>query len=850
MSIENTKYPKWKAHWIWCKGDPAKPNTYLYCRHKVLLKEQPATAICHVSADTNYKLYLNGAYVGSGPVLSEPRWQSYDTYDIRDLLREGENVISAIVYHFGNGIGNPEACTAHWSRGGFLCQIDMQHSDQSEESIITDSSWDVLESPAWDRNSPKMDDMTYAEIFDADREPVNWMAPGFSARNWLPAEMVGADEGVRQWIRSPSSAKVLPWSQLVPRAIPQLVREAFSPKAIINAGEVLEVAEPNSLDIAGARADIAVRMSLEEILPFRYTAIKNPEALLGVVDGPAVMNPMDDAISYDDFEGVHDPTITLDAGRLINGRIFLDIEAAAGTLVDIGYGQTLVKGRLVPYLSRRTPMADQYSSKDGRQQFETFGWRNFRYVQLTFRGMLKPVKVHQFKLISESYPAELKGRFECNDDMLNWIWQACVETARVCTRDRLMNDSFREKREMGDSSVILHAFYAAFGDLAIIRQYFTNLKRGQRTSGMLPSAILGQRREFNSIFLDGGAYTVLKVWEYYEMCGNKAVLEELFEHLHRYIRHLEQYADKDGLLSQLPYPIYFDWADLDLSGVSLCLNAVFSQSMKCMASMAHVLRKKEIAAEYREKHRRLAAILPRLFWDDKRGVFVDAIHGAVQSQHVSEHANMLMLLFGLADDSQAQRAIKFLREPSLEIGQMEPSFIWAAEGLFKVNAGRFAVEMMQRRYARIRKQGLDTVSEMWSLRGDRYLGRWRARDSRSAAQSCGVSPAYLLSRYVLGIAPLRPGFEEVLISPRLCGLSWAKGTWPSPLGNIDVIWEKAGNVFRIDCELPKGMQGRLVLPPEILPIESIKIDGRTMNIEGIGDEGIQVCGNVKVEVTC
>lgn len=844
----NTQQPDWRAYWIWQGGgDPAKPNTYVYFRRVFTVRTKPTAAVCHVSGDSSYRLFLNGEFVGDGPVLREPRWQSYDSYDVRHLLRTGQNVIAAVVYHFGNAIGNPEALTAHWSRGGFLCQIDMSRRSRHMESVITDSSWDVVESPAWDRNSPKMDDMTYAEIFDAVKEPANWLAPEFSARGWLPAEMVGADEGVRQWVRSPSSAKVLPWTELEPRAIPHLVREAFPPKAIVNAGEVLELAEPNSLDIAGARADIAVRMSMEDILPFRYTAIANADALLDAARGPVVMTPMDDNISYDDFEGVHDPTLTLDAGRLINGRVFFELDAAAGTLVDIGYGQTLVKGRVIPYLSRRTPMADQYAAREGRQSFQTFGWRHFRYVQLTFRRMRRPVKVHQFKFISESYPVEVRGRFDCDDDLLNWLWQACVETARVCTRDRLMNDPMREKREMGDSAVILHAFYAAYGDLAIIRQYFTNLKRGQMNYGVLPSAILGQRREFNRVFVDGGVWTVLKVWEYYQMCGNRPVLEELFQPLHTFVRHLEQYTDENGLLRRLPYPVYFDWADLDLGGASLCLNAVFAQSMKCMADMCVVLGQNGLAAEYRAKHRRLAARLPRLFWDDKRGVFIDAVHDGVPSRHVSEHANLLMLLFGLADARQARRAVAFLREPGLDIGQIEPSFFWAAEGLFLAGQGALAVELMKRRYARIRKQGLDTISELWSLRGERYTGRWRARDSRSAAQSQCISPAYLLSRYVLGIAPLKPGFDEVLIAPQLCGLNRAAGTWPSPRGDIEVEWARNDTAFRLECRLPRGLTGKIILPSEIFPLESLKLNGRGIGTGAARRGGIPIRGSIKVE---
>ena len=850
MSMNSLKSPEWKAHWIWQSGDPAKSNTYVYFRRSFSLQEKPSGATCYVSGDTGYKLYLNGTYVGNGPILTEPRWQSYDTYDVRHLLRVGENVIGAIVYHFGNGVGNPEAYTMHWSRGGFLCQIDMQYGGEREEAITTDSSWDVLESSAWDRNSPKIDDMTYAELYDATREPGSWLEPDFQDRNWVPATVVTLDDSVKQWVRSPSAAKVLPWTELEPRSIPDLVREELIPQAIVKSGEVLELAEPNSIDLAQTAADLPIRMSLEEILPFKYTSITNAESLLGTGGGPAVMTPMADSISYDDFEGVYDPTITLDTGRLLNGRVLLDIEAAAGSLVDIGYGQVLVNGRVIPYLSRRTALADQYATREGRQSFETFGWRHFRYVQLTFRRMRKPLKVHKIRMVSESYPAARKGLFECDDEMLNWIWRACVETAHLCTHDRFMDNPVRERREhTGDGCHILDAIYAAFGDLDIIRKYFVDVKRGRTAYGVLPSSILPQRREPERTFVDGGIF-ILKVWEYYEFFANRDVLADMFESLYAFIRHLEKYTDDNGLLCQLPYPIYFDWSDIDLSGTSLCLNAVFAQAMKRISDMASVLGRRDISEEYREKHQRLATVIPGLFWDEQRGMFADAIVDGLKSQHTSEHANFLMILFGLADARQIESILECLREPSLEVGQLEPSFFWATEGLFKMNEGRFAVDMMKRRYARMRKQGLDTVSEMWSLRGDRYPGRWRSRDSRSAVHSCGVSPAYLLSRYVLGISPARPGFEEVSIAPQVCGLKRVKGRWPSPLGSIDVMWEKSEDSFRIECQLPHEMKGRIVLPLEIFPIKSLKINGRRMDIEEIDGEGIQVCGNTKVEAAC
>ena len=836
--MNNANTPNWKAYWIWHKGEPDKPNRYVYFRRCFSVKNPFEKVRCYISADTSYKLFVNGKFVGNGPVLTEPRWQSYDSYDISNFILQGENVVGAIVFHHGNGIGNPDGLTLNWSRGGFLCQIDLEHKVKDVESIITDSSWDVLESSAWNKDAPMMDRMAFAEMYDAGKEPKGWLESGFSDKEWVPAAVITIDQSVKQWVRNSAPSEVLPWIQLEPRPIPYFERHQMIPKAIVNAGEVLEMAETN-------QKDVAVRMSLEQINPFHHVAIENIETLIGAGHKPVIVRPMDDDVSYDDFAGVYDPVIVLDTGKLINGRVFLDIETHEGVVIDIGYGQILVDNRVIPYLSNRTLMADQYITKDGRQSFETFNWRHFRYVQLTFRKMNKPVKIHKIKMISESYPVERRGHFECNDEMLNWIWKACVETSHLCTYDRFMDNPFRERREYtGDVLNILHGIYAGFGDLDIIRKYFIDIKRGQLSYGMFSTAVLGQRREHNRIFLTGGLF-LLRLWEYYELFGKKEILDEMFQSILSFIKHIEGFTDETGLIRKVPYPVFIDWSDIDLNGQNICLNAVFAQAMKSLSNIADVLGEQVLSAEYKQKSQRLFNLISRLFWNEEKGVFVDALTDGVQSEHISEHGNFLMILFGCASSKLNQRILKYLSGPSLCIGRLEPLYYWASEALFKIYEGKQAVDMMKQRYGKMRKQGLDTISELWNLFGERYEGRWRSRDSRSAVQSGGVSPAYLLSKYALGISPLKPGFQDVLIAPQLCALKWAKGTWPSPKGDIHVDWKNDGNTFAIECSLPLHTKGHLVLPPEVLPANAIEVNGKEIEVKV---ETIQISDNTKIEI--
>ncbi|WP_080905464.1 alpha-L-rhamnosidase C-terminal domain-containing protein [Parabacteroides sp. Marseille-P3160] len=67
-------------------------------------------------------------------------------------------------------------------------------------------------------------------------------------------------------------------------------------------------------------------------------------------------------------------------------------------------------------------------------------------------------------------------------------------------------------------------------------------------------------------------------------------------------------------------------------------------------------------------------------------------------------------------------------------------------------------------------------------------------------------PTSWLSRYVLGIRPLEPGFKKVEIRPHLGKLEWAEGTFPTPYGVIKVRHERqADQTIKTEIDAPDGI---------------------------------------------
>lgn len=100
-----------KAKWIWT-AENKRPGDFVVFRRRFRLERVPARALCHIAAETKYYLYVNGreAVMEGGLFRNSTRGNSYcDPVDIAPYLSEGENVVSALVWHYGNGGRNNAA---------------------------------------------------------------------------------------------------------------------------------------------------------------------------------------------------------------------------------------------------------------------------------------------------------------------------------------------------------------------------------------------------------------------------------------------------------------------------------------------------------------------------------------------------------------------------------------------------------------------------------------------------------------------------------------------------------------------------------------------------------------------
>lgn len=182
--------------WNELDTERAGPRTSTLLRRSFTLDGEVVRARAYASGLGLYELRLNGRKVGDD--IFTPGWThyprrvQYQTYDVTDLLRQGENVVGAIL---GNGWwsgGLGWASEASYNEGQelrFILQLDIEYDDGRRTSVVSDPTWRAHASPI------TRDSFYHGETYDARLEQRQWDEPGFTGDGWRAVTY--ADEPAR-----------------------------------------------------------------------------------------------------------------------------------------------------------------------------------------------------------------------------------------------------------------------------------------------------------------------------------------------------------------------------------------------------------------------------------------------------------------------------------------------------------------------------------------------------------------------------------------------------------------------------------------------------------------------------
>jgi alpha-L-rhamnosidase len=148
------------------------------------------TARIYASALGLYELHLNGRRVGDS--YFTPGWTSYQhrlqyqTYDVTEMLNEGENAIGALLGKgwYAGYLGWDGEKSIYGDRVALLLQMHLVYEDGRETVIQTDGCWKSAGSPVL------MSELYHGETYDSRLEQPGWGSAGFDVNGWEPVELI------------------------------------------------------------------------------------------------------------------------------------------------------------------------------------------------------------------------------------------------------------------------------------------------------------------------------------------------------------------------------------------------------------------------------------------------------------------------------------------------------------------------------------------------------------------------------------------------------------------------------------------------------------------------------------
>ena len=192
----------WGGEWIGADAAISAP----LLRKEFTLDKEIKSARIYISGLGWYELYINGKKVGDHVLDPGTTYYNneqpfelhsrvlYVTYDVTDYLREGKNVVAAMLGHGWYSIEEdippaPSFRDPYGDRPKLILQMNIELTDGGNMSIITNDTWKPCPGPI------TYNDYCNGETYDARLEKSGWSAPAYDDSSWSKAQRVDAPDG-------------------------------------------------------------------------------------------------------------------------------------------------------------------------------------------------------------------------------------------------------------------------------------------------------------------------------------------------------------------------------------------------------------------------------------------------------------------------------------------------------------------------------------------------------------------------------------------------------------------------------------------------------------------------------
>ena len=740
-------------------------------RKEFIVSEPVESCRIRISADSRYKLYVNGRLAEIGPSKGDRQVWFYDEVEIAPFLRTGENVIAAQVLRYpmlhskGNhGIFRTEMPGLY---------VKEQQGKENMLGISGDPSWKCSMEKGFRiiSESPYFAPLQILEERSGFAGDAGWKEPGYQDGDWADAFVY----------IEPAVSKAVSPGNLLERTIPYMRKEMrrFTGLVCIRRSEASE---------------------------------EEWERMLSG-DGHVMLAP-------------HSRTeVEINAGELNTGFLSLRMQMGAGSTVKVltSEGHVRIEEEKGPMrLPRKGDRCDWengqlhgftdtyhvagYGKDDQEETYEPFWFRTFRFIRLEITAGEEPLCLTGFDYLETGYPLEARTQVTTSDSSLEAVWDISLRTLKRCMHETYEDCPFYEQLQyaMDSRSQILYTYMVAADD-RLARKCMDDFRRSQRYDGLLncsypcygPNVIPGF-----------SIYYILMLYDHMMYFGDREFLRQHMGTVDGILEYFRRNLDERGLAGRMGgingkdrYWSFIDWtAQWDetsgmpragLSGPITMESLLYIMGLDHAAKVLDYLGRSQVAREYRSRADEVRKAV-NIYCRDEAGMYTDG----PGIREYSQHCQVFALLTDTVSVEKGRENLKRTLEAKADYAQCSVAM---AHYLFRALQKAGLYEETDREWDLWRnmvKKNLTTCVE-------------DGVNERSDCHAWGALALYELPAVVLGVHPEEPGYETIGIAPVEGCFTWAKGEAATKWGMVKVDWKKENGKFRLDYQAPEGVKVRV-----------------------------------------
>ncbi len=426
----------------------------------------------------------------------------------------------------------------------------------------------------------------------------------------------------------------------------------------------------------------------------------------------------------------------------------------------------------------------------------TVGPSGFRFVRLDNVESNREIQISQVRsqLILRDVP--YVGSFECSDERLNQIWKTGAYTVHLNMQDYLWDGTKRDRLVwLGDMHPEVSVINAVFGYNEVVPKSLDMIREVTPVT------------EWMNGISSYSMWWILIHEEWYLHHGNVVYLKAQQPYLTALLKRLATFVDDDGS-EKLDGMRFLDWPTFEnKQAVHEGLQAMMVLTMVSGQHLAEILGDAELGRLCESTAGRLRRHQPQSSGRKSPAALL-ALAGLRDSHEVAEAVlkpggpSDLSTFYGfyvlnaLAQADQVGVGLDFVDQYWGGMLDFGATTFWEDFDLaWTKNAGRID----------------ELVAEgKQDLHGD-FGAHCYVGFRHSLCHGWAGGPTAWLTRNVLGVLPTSPGCRMIQISPRLGHLTYAKGTFPTPLGPLAVSHKRnTDGSITTEYEAPPGIEVTVV----------------------------------------